>query len=123
MIAILLQESDALRIANAIAASPDCAIPASCILEVSIVMQARGRDEGERAFDLLLARCPMRVIPFTAAQTRIARDAFRRYGKGRHPAQLNFGDCMAYAAARETGDDLLFIGKDFRQTDIVAAAY
>ena len=87
------------------------------------MMQARGRDEGERAFDLLLARCPMRVIPFTAAQTRIARDAFRRYGKGRHPAQLNFGDCMAYAAARETGDDLLFIGKDFRQTDIVAAAY
>jgi ribonuclease VapC len=123
IIAILLQESDALRIANAIAASPDCAVPASCMLEVSIVMQTRARDEGERAFDLLLARYPMRVIPFTAGQTRMARDAFRRFGKGRHSAGLTFGDCMAYAAAKETGEDLLFKGTDFGQTDIAVAAY
>jgi ribonuclease VapC len=123
IISILLQESDALRIATAMAASPDCVVPASCILEVSIVMQARGRDEGEGALDMLLARNSMRVIPFTVSQTRIARDAFRRYGKGRHRAGLNFGDCMAYAAAKETGEELLFKSTDFAQTDVAVAAY
>jgi ribonuclease VapC len=57
------------------------------------------------------------------SQTRIARDAFRRYGKGRHRAGLNFGDCMAYAAAKETGEELLFKGTDFAQTDVAVAAY
>jgi ribonuclease VapC len=123
ILSILLQESDALRIASAIAANSDCAVPASCILEVSIVVQARALDQGDREFDMLLARNPMRVIPFTAGQTRIARDAFRRFGKGRHPAALNFGDCMAYAAAKESGEELLFKGTDFAQTDVAVAAY
>jgi ribonuclease VapC len=123
IVAILLQESDALRIANAMAASPDCTVPASCMLEVSIVMQTRAKDQGEIALDMLLARDSMKVIPFTVGQVRIARDAFRRYGKGRHPAGLNFGDCMAYAAAKETGEELLFKGTDFGKTDIAVAAY
>jgi ribonuclease VapC len=63
------------------------------------------------------------VVAFTESQALIARQAFERYGKGRHPAQLNFGDCIAYALAKETGEELLFKGTDFGQTDIAVAAY
>jgi len=76
-----------------------------------------------RGLDLFIARDRMEVAPFTEAQARIAREAFKRYGKGRHPAKLNFGDCMAYALAKETGEELLFKGTDFAQTDIAAASY
>lgn len=65
----------------------------------------------------------MEIVPFTESQARIARQAYRRYGKGRHSAQLNFGDCMAYAVAKESGEELLFKGKDFGATDIARAAY
>ena len=70
-----------------------------------------------------MARSFMEIAPFTVSQLRLAREAFRRFGKGRHPAKLNFGDCMAYALAKETGDELLFKGTDFSQTDIAAAPY
>jgi ribonuclease VapC len=73
--------------------------------------------------DLQIYRFGMHVVPFTASQARIAREAFRRYGKGRHPAALNFGDCMSYALARETGEELLFTGTDFSQTDVAVAPY
>ena len=62
-------------------------------------------------------------MPFTEAQAWFARDAFRRYGKGRHPAKLNFGDCMSYALAKETGEELLFKETDFALTDIAVASY
>jgi len=80
-------------------------------------------EDGLRDLDLYLARSRMEIMPFTESQAGLAREAFRRYGKGRHPANLNFGDCMAYALAKETGDELLFKGTGFGQTDIVAAAY
>ena len=63
------------------------------------------------------------IVAFTESQARLARAAFVRYGKGRHPAMLNFGDCIAYALARETGEELLFKGADFSQTDIAVATY
>jgi ribonuclease VapC len=61
------------------------------------------------------------IVAFTESQARLAREAFKRYGKGRHSARLNFGDCIAYALAKETGEELLFKGTDFSQTDIAAA--
>jgi len=73
--------------------------------------------------DLLMARFKIKIVDFTESQAGLARDAFRRYGKGRHAAQLNFGDCMAYALAKETGEALLFKGTAFDKTDVAAAAY
>jgi ribonuclease VapC len=80
-------------------------------------------DNGVRDLDLLVAQYRMEIAAFTETQARIARDAFRRFGKSRHPAQLNFGDCMAYALAKETGEELLFKGTDFGLTDVAVAAY
>jgi ribonuclease VapC len=88
-----------------------------------MLLLAREGEDGLRDLDLYVARSQMEIAPFTETQARIARDAFRRYGKGRHPAQLNFGDCMAYALARETGEGLLFKGTDFTQTDAAIARY
>ena len=110
-------------IATAIERNPGNLFPASCYLEASITMVARMGEAGLRGLDLLLARSGMEIVPFTELQARIAREAFRKYGKGRHPAQLNFGDCMAYAVAIETGEDLLFKGNDFSQTDAAVAPY
>ena len=88
-----------------------------------MILQARKGADGVRDLDLLIARLRTEIVAFTESQARVARTAFVRYGKGRHPAQLNFGDCMAYALARETGEELLFKGTDFGLTDIAAAPY
>jgi ribonuclease VapC len=122
-LAVLLCEPEAERIALAIEKNQPVAMPASCYLEASIVLLARNREEGLRSLDMFLARSTMAMAAFTELQARIAREAFRRYGKGRHPAGLNFGDCMAYALAKETGEELLFKGTDFALTDVAAAAY
>jgi ribonuclease VapC len=123
LVAILLVEPEALRLTTAIAERPVCTLPASCLLEASMIVLARSDRDGLRDLDLYVARSRMAIAPFTESQAFAAREAFRRYGKGRHPAQLNFGDCMAYALARETGEELLFKGTDFGQTDIAVAKY
>ena len=123
LVVILLKEPEALRLADAIAGSSVRWLPASCFLEVSMLLLGRGGEEGVRDLDLLIARFRIEIVDFTESQARLARVAFKRYGKGRHPAQLNFGDCMAYALASETGEELLFKGTDFGQTDITAALY
>jgi ribonuclease VapC len=123
LVAILLKEPEALRLTTAIATSSACSLPSSCFLEASMIMIGRLEQDGLRDLDLYLARSRMEIVPFTESQARLARDAFRRYGKGRHPAQLDFGDCIAYALARESGEELLFKGTDFGQTDIAVAAY
>ena len=123
LVAILLEEPEALRLTTAIAQSPVCLLPSSCFLEASMILIGRHGEDGQLNLDLYLARSRMEIVPFTEPQARLARDAFKRYGKGRHPAQLNFGDCMAYALAKETGEELLFKGTDFSQTDISVAAY
>jgi len=86
-------------------------------------MQARRGDDGARDVDLLLAKLRVEIVPFTARQAEIARKAFRRYGRGRHDAKLNFGDCFAYALAKDAAAPLLFKGDDFGQTDVMAAPY
>jgi len=123
LLAILLVEPEAQRFADAIAAAESPRLPASCFLEASITLLARHREDGLRDLDLLLARSHMEIAPLGENHARLARDAFRRFGKGRHQACLNFGDCMAYALAKETGEELLFKGTDFGQTDVGVASY
>ena len=88
-------------------------------LETAAVVSSRKGPCGVREFDLLLHRAEFEVVPLTADHLRLARDAYERYGKGRHPAGLNLGDCCAYALARHTGESLLFKGGDFPHTDVV----
>ena len=122
-LAILLGEPEAQRIADAISDSPDPRFPASCFLEASITLLARNHADGLRDLDVLLARAQIEIVPFTERQARLAREASKKFGRGRHPAKLNFGDCMCYALAKETGEELLFKRTDFAQTDIAVAAY
>jgi len=123
VVAILRKEPEALRLVTAIAGSSVCRLPASCFLETSMLILGRDGEDGLRDLDLLIARFRIEIVPFTEAQAWLARQAFKRYGKGRHPAKLNFGDCMSYALAKETGEELLFKGPDFALTDIAAASY
>ena len=94
-------------------------IPAPIFLESSIVLKNRAGDEAIEALQDLIDEFGIEIMPFTKAQVYLARDAFLKYGKGQgHPAQLNYGDCMAYAAARDSGMTLLFKGDDFAKTDV-----
>jgi ribonuclease VapC len=98
-------------------------VSAGNALEAGIVIEARLGEVGGRDLDLYLHKLDIEVVAFTPRQVNLARKAYRRFGKGRHPAGLNFGDCMAYALARDTGEPLLFKGNDFTRTDVIAAAY
>lgn len=119
--AILFDEPDAERIEAAIADTPLRLISAGTLLECSIVVEARYGEDGGRELDLLLFKANLQIAPVTAEQVEIARAAFRRFGKGRHPAGLNFGDCFSYALAISRGEPLLFKGDDFARTDVLAA--
>lgn len=83
-----------------------------------MVMQVRYGDVGERELDILLHRLRVETLPVTAQHADIARSAFRRFGKGRHPAGLNFGDCFAYGLSKAVAEPLLFVGDDLERTDV-----
>ena len=121
LLAVLYREPDAERYETAIAAAPHCRMSAANVLEVSIVVEARGGAEAGHELDLFLERAAVELVPVTAAQVEAARRAWRRFGKGHHPAALNFGDCFAYALAKTTSEPLLFKGEDFARTDIEPA--
>lgn len=123
LLAMLLKEPEGRLIDKAIADSGDCRISSGNYLETSIVALGRNGPDGLRDLDLLIARFRIEIAPFTESQAYLARQAFARFGKGRHPAGLNFGDCMAYALAKETGEELLFKGTDFGLTDVAVAVY
>ena len=123
LIAMLFEEPEGHRFDVAILRSAVCRLSAAGLLEASMILQSRKGTDGVRDLELLIARFRIEIVAFTESQARVARTAFERYGKGRHPAQLNFGDCMAYALAREAGEELLFKGTDFSLTDIAVAAY
>jgi ribonuclease VapC len=93
-------------------------LSAASLVELSIVVESRKGEEGARQVDLLLYRTQIEVVPVDVEQAEIAREAWRRFGKGRHPASLNFGDCFSYALAKQTGLPLLFKGADFSLTDL-----
>ncbi len=97
-----------------------CLISAVSVLEAGIIVQDRRGDEGVLRLEAFLREAEIETIPFDAEQSRVAIEGFRRFGKGNHPAGLNFGDCAAYALARVSGEPLLFKGKDFARTDVAA---
>ena len=123
LVAVLDQELEAERIVRTLASAPERILSAANLVEVGIVMQARRGDDGARDLDLLLAKLRVDIAAVTANQADIARKAFRRYGRGRYAANLNFGDCFAYALAKDTSAPLLFKGDDFGQTDVMVASY
>jgi len=123
LIALLEQESEAERIAHALAATSERMLSAANLVETGIVIQVRRGDDGARDLDLLLAKLRIETVAVTANHAAIARKAFRRYGRGRRAANLNFGDCFAYALAKDKSAPLLFKGDDFARTDLLAAPY
>jgi ribonuclease VapC len=122
LIAILRDEPEAPGCAKAIEAASRRRISAANFVEAAIVIDASRDPVASRRFEDLVREAQLVVEPVTEAQARIARDAYRDFGKGSgHPARLNFGDCFAYALARATGEPLLFKGDDFVHTDIAPA--
>lgn len=118
LIAILLGEPEAELFALAIADAPKRFVGTFTVLETGIVIEAKKGDLGGRELDLLIHRAKIEIVPLTTEQLEIARSAWRKYGKGRHSAGLNIGDCCSYALAKCAGEPLLFKGGDFSQTDI-----
>jgi ribonuclease VapC len=122
LVAIILGEQDAVALEAALAAAPACRISAGTYIELSIVIDRAQNALVSRRLDQILDEARFVIEPVTASQARIAREAYRDFGKGSgHPARLNLGDCFAYALARELGEPLLFKGDDFNQTDIESA--
>jgi ribonuclease VapC len=121
LLAVLLNEADAARFATALADADVCRISAANFVEAAIVADSQARASSRPQLDAFLRRAAIAIEPVTADQAHIARQAYFDYGKGRHPAGLNFGDCFAYALSKTTGEPLLFKGADFAKTDVTAA--
>ena len=96
-------------------------ISAGTWLETCIVINQRKQPKVSAMFETLLSKLSLTIVPVTGEQALVARRAFERFGRGNHPARLNYGDCFAYALAKVTGEALLFKGDDFSQTDITPA--
>ena len=121
VLAILFDEPERDAFADALSDAGLRLMSSLNVLEAAVVVSSRKGPYGARELDLLLHRAEFEVVSFTSDHLRLARDAYERYGKGRHPAGLNLGDCCAYALARHTGEPLLFKGDDFPRTDVVPA--
>ncbi len=121
ILAILFREEDARRFERALASASAPQISAATLVEAAMVAEARGGLGAGQDLDDLLERVQIQVIPVTRQHAEAARNAWRCYGKGNHPAALNLGDCFVYALARTAGEPLLFKGTDFALTDIEVA--
>ncbi len=121
VLAVLFGEPDAERYERAIAGAPRCRMSVASLLETAIVLESRSGAAGGHELDVFVERALIELAPITAEHAQAARRAWRRFGKGNHPAGLNFGDCFAYALAEATREPLLFKGRDFALTDIEAA--
>ena len=122
LIAVVNTEPGFEQFAAVLVAAPTVRLSAATLLESSIVTDGRRNPVLSARFDELLAELAVVVLPVTEAQARIARQAYRDYGRGSgHPAQLNLGDCFAYALAKDRGETLLYKGDDFIHTDIRSA--
>ena len=118
LIAILFGEPETESFVQALTDDPKKMISAFNALESAIVIEAKKGEAGGRELDLLLHRARIEIVALNVDQVEIALTTWRKYGKGKHPAGLNIGDCCAYALAKYSGEPLLFKGKDFSQTDI-----
>ncbi len=121
VLAILFAEDDAATYASAIAGAGVRLMSAANYLEAGVVIDNQAKGNGGRQFDAFIARAEISVEPVTREQADIARQAYLDFGKGNHPARLNFGDCFAYALSKATGLPLLFKGEDFGKTDLTSA--
>lgn len=118
VIAVLQNEESAPRLVAALENEPVRRMSAATLVEAGIILQARFGDHGERELDLFVQRAHVEIIPVTEEHAEYARSAYRRFGRGRHAAGLNFGDCFAYALARALDEPLLSVGEDFARTDV-----
>ncbi|SJM30257.1 type II toxin-antitoxin system VapC family toxin [Mesorhizobium delmotii] len=121
IVVILRNEPEAARLEAALVADPVRLVPATCVLEARMVLVSRRGEHALAEIDLWLRKIAADIIPVDAELVDLATQAWLAYGKGRHPAALNFADCFSYALAKRADEPLLFIGKDFAQTDIEAA--
>lgn len=121
IVAILFDEEDADAYARAIAQADVCRVSAATFVEAAIVIAAQTKSAGSSQLDALVRRAGISIEAVTEEQAHIARQAFMDFGKGRHAAGLNYGDCFSYALAKSTGEPLLFKGRDFAKTDLTAA--
>ena len=122
LIAILQDEPERAAFNKAIEAAERRALSVVSFVEASMVIETRYGADGVRDLDLLIAKARIELVAVDTDQAHAARNAFRVYGKGRHPAGLNFGDCFPYALARTEGEPLLFKGLDFSMTDVAVVA-
>ncbi|MBZ5604020.1 MAG: type II toxin-antitoxin system VapC family toxin [Acidobacteriia bacterium] len=120
--AIFFGEPEAEHFTKIIHDADSCSISAVNFVELFMVIEGQIGAEAAQQTEMYFERARIVVEPVSVEQARIARQAFRDYGRGRHKASLNFGDCFAYAMSKVTGEPLLFKGDDFRKTDIIAAA-
>jgi ribonuclease VapC len=121
LVAVLYKEPEAAAFAQLIHAADSCRVSVANFVELSMVIENQLGPEGARQADAFLQRAGIIIEPVTVEQGHLARQAFLNFGKGRHKARLNFGDCFSYALAKATGEPLLFKGSDFNQTDVKVA--
>jgi ribonuclease VapC len=121
LVAILFEEPGYLDLVDRILEADQARVAAPTVVETSLVVAGRRRAAAPEHVERLLKELGVHVVPFGEAEWSFAVEAFLRFGRGRHPAGLNFGDCLAYAAAVAAGDALLFVGDDFARTDVTAA--
>jgi ribonuclease VapC len=118
LLAILQNEPERRKFNEAIEAAETRSLSTASFLETSMIVESRYGADGVRDLDLLIAKAKVSLVPVDEDQAHLARQGFQKYGKGRHPAGLNYGDCFSYALARSLEQPLLFKGNDFSQTDV-----
>ena len=121
LLAILSDEPERPAFNEAIEAADSRLMSAATFVEISIVIESRHGAEGLRDLDHFIGRAAIELVPVDAEQAHVARRALSRFGKGRHPAGLNYGDCFSYALAIVIGEPLLYTGHDFSKTDVAPA--
>ena len=118
VLAILQNELERRKFNEAIETADTRSMSTASFVESSIILESRYGADGVRDLDLFISKAQITLAPVDAEQAQLARQALREYGKGRHPAALNFGDCFSYALAKSLDESLLFKGEDFSRTDI-----
>ena len=121
IVAILTRESGWEQLAQALDEAESVTVSAASVLETAIVVESHYGEIGRQTLDEWLSNMPLEIAIVTKAQVEAAREGFRRYGKGRHPAGLNFGDCFSYSLAKTRKEPILFHGNDFAKTDLRSA--
>jgi ribonuclease VapC len=118
VVAILQNEPERRKFNEAIEEAETRSMSTASFLETSMILESRYGADGVRDLDLFIAKAKVSLVPVDEDQAHLARRGFQKYGKGRHPAGLNYGDCFPYALARSLDEPLLFKGTDFSQTDV-----